>query len=103
MPITDELARKESAPPVLLTVADALMHSADKLDEMAAHASLAAMLLKALSEGELPGDGREKVDRLIRDMPEPDRQVAAMKAAARAIRELALEKRLSESRNFKIG
>lgn len=90
---------KSEPPPVLLTKAEALAFAADRLERMARDREIAALILGCLEDSPPPDAelGRKLAE--FRDaMREPELQARAIRDAARAIRELALEERLMSAR-----
>lgn len=96
--------------PTLLTAPDAMIYAADKLEEMVHHMHLSSSFYQALNEAGAC-DHPEHHDRLkeikgeiatytsgIKDI---ELQEQAMKAAAKAIRDLAHEQKIVESRAAK--
>ena len=87
---------RDNPPPILLTKVDALCFAAECLERNASSLKLVAKLLD-LAKGVDLGDAKLLAEIRHRAV-EPDLQLAAMKAAAGAIREMALEERLVAAR-----
>lgn len=91
---------RDNPPPTLLNKADALEFAAKCLDKNGVYLSLVSSLLKM-------GVGGPDTDSLIAQIKqhaiEPELQIAAMKAAAGAIRDLALEERVIAARAERHG
>lgn len=88
------------ARPLLLNKADALNYAAERLEQMAADLAMAKMLVDLVGDRLPPDetDAAEALSALQAETREPQLQEAAMRDAAKAIRELAMEERLMAAR-----
>lgn len=86
---------RENPPTIVLNKADAFEVAAKVLDVNAAHLTIVAALLKSLKPGLMSDSLLAEIKRLA---VEPELQVAALKAAAGTIRDLATEERVIAAR-----
>ena len=89
---------RTNPPPILLSKAEALDFAAQQLDRNASQLRLVVQLVDAI--GSTPGDAERDtlIAEIRRHAVEPDLQLTAMKAAADAIRDLAIEERVVAAR-----
>ncbi len=86
---------REHPPTIVLNKADAFEVAAKVLDANAAHLSIVAALIKTVKPGLVSESLLAEIKRLA---VEPDLQVAALRAAAGTIRDLATEERVIAAR-----
>lgn len=98
---TAEIDFSKPAFPLMLNRADALNFAAERMEELASHMSLGALLVKALSSRETENVELTARMRHLRDsLPNSELQMEVARDAARFFRELAVEERLSEARRM---
>lgn len=96
--------KESKGPPILLTKAEALTFAAERLEERASHLQLAKIVYDAMGDkfesivGAMPADQQADVRASKKAMVEPEIQMQAMRDAAKAIRDLAMEERVFAAR-----